>query len=136
MAAGTSLIPLDDGPRQVADDNSLLQIDHELDALLEQIDDEIEEHGEASNESMDLLQVFVEALNLKVDRIGRYLSVMETRAAFCRKEAARLVSEQSGRRARSSERNKWFSTTWRATIWRGLKAIRPHCAGRRTRRTA
>jgi len=92
MAAATSLIPFDDNPRQVADDNSLLQIDHELDALLERIEDEIEEHGEASTESMDLLQVFVEALNLKVDRIGRYLSVMETRAAYCRKEAARLTA--------------------------------------------
>jgi len=49
MATATSLMPLDDNPRQVADDNSLLQIDHELDALLEQIEDEIEEHGEASN---------------------------------------------------------------------------------------
>jgi len=105
MAAATSLIPFDDNPRQVADDNSLLQIDHELDALLEQIEDDIEEHGEASRSSMDLLQVFVEALNVKVDRIGRYLSVMETRAAFCRKEAARLT--QRAKRAESKiERTK------------------------------
>jgi len=50
-------------------------------------------------ESMDLLQVFVEATNLKVDRIGRYISVMETRAAFCKKEATRLA--QRARRAES-----------------------------------
>ena len=94
MAAATSLIPFDHHPtaRQVANDNSLLQIDQELDALLEQIEDEIEEQGEASKGSMDLLQVFAEAMNLKVDRIGRYLSVMETRAAHCKKEAARLAA--------------------------------------------
>ena len=94
MAAATSLIPFDMDPtaRQVADDNSLLEIDQELDAVLEQIEDEIEEQGEASKQSMDLLQVFAEAMNLKVDRIGRYLSVMETRAAHCKKEAARLAA--------------------------------------------
>ena len=66
-------------------------IDRELDTLLEQIEDEIEEQGEASKESMDLLKVFVDALNLKVDRIGGYLSVMEARAAYCRKEATRMT---------------------------------------------
>jgi hypothetical protein len=94
MAAATSLIPFDMNPsaRQVADDNSLLEIDQELDALLEQIEDEIEEQGEASKQSMDLLQVFAEAMNLKGDRIGRYLSVMETRATHCKKESARLAA--------------------------------------------
>jgi hypothetical protein len=94
MAAATSLIPFDMNPtaRQVADDNSLLEIDQELDALLEQIEDEIEEQGGASKQSMDLLQVFAEAMNLKVDRIGRYLSVMETRATHCKKESARLAA--------------------------------------------
>ena len=94
MAAATSLIPFDTNPgaRQVAEDNSLLEIDQELDALLELIEDEIEERGEASKRSMDLLQVFAEAINLKVDRIGHYLSVMETRAAHCKKEASRLAA--------------------------------------------
>ena len=97
MAAATSLIPFDYNPsspsaKQVAEDNSLLKIDQELDVLLEQIEDEIEEQGVASKESMDRLQVFAEAMNLKVDRIGRYLSVMETRATHCKKEAARLAA--------------------------------------------
>ena len=97
MAAATSLIPFENTPsgpsaKQVAEDNSLLQIDLELDALLEQIEDEIEEQGEASKESMGRLQVFAEAMNVKVDRIGRYLSVMETRATHCKKEAARLAA--------------------------------------------
>ena len=97
MAAVTSLIPFDYNPSspsaiQVAEDNSLLKIDQELDVLLEQIEDEIEEQGVASKESMDRLQVFAEAMNLKVDRIGRYLSVMETRATHCKKEAARLAA--------------------------------------------
>jgi hypothetical protein len=55
----------------VADDHSLLTLDRELDFLLEQIEDEIEESGEASKEAMDRLQLFCQAMNVKVDRIGR-----------------------------------------------------------------
>lgn len=105
MAAASSLIPFDNNPRQVADDNSLLEIDRELDALLDRIEDEIEEHGEASKEAMDLLQVFVDALNLKVDRIGQYLSVMDARAAYCRKEATRMA-QRAKRAENKSDRAK------------------------------
>ena len=107
MAAATSLKLCDTNPdaREIAEDNSLLQIDQELDALLEQIEDEIEAHGEASKESMNRLQVFAEAMNIKVDRIGRYLSVMEARAMHCKKEAARLATR--AKRAESKiERTK------------------------------
>jgi hypothetical protein len=60
--------------------------------LLEHIEDEIEENGEASKKSMDQLQLFCQAMNVKVDRIGRYLSVMETQAAHCKQEAARCAA--------------------------------------------
>jgi hypothetical protein len=73
----------------VADDHSLLTLDRELDFLLEQIEDEIEESGEASKETMERLQLFCQAMNVKVNRIGRYPTVMKTRAAHCKQEAAR-----------------------------------------------
>ena len=99
MAATTTtpLIPFDTSPaaptaNDIAGDHSLLKIDQELDFLMEQIEDEIEESGEASKEAMDQLQLFCQAMNVKVDRIGRYLSVMETRAEHCRKEAARYAA--------------------------------------------
>jgi Siphovirus Gp157 len=79
-------------PTEVADDHSLLTLDRELDFLLEQIEDEIEESGEASKEAMERLQLFCQAMNLKVDRIGRYLAVMKTRAAHCKEEAARYAA--------------------------------------------
>jgi hypothetical protein len=93
-ATTTTLIPFDAAPaaptpNEIADDHSLLKIDQELDFLMEQIEDEIEESGEASKEAMDRLELFCQALNVKVDRIGRYLAVMEVCAEHCRKEAAR-----------------------------------------------
>jgi Gp157 protein len=60
--------------------------------LLEQIEDEIEESGEASKEAMDRFELFCQAMNVKADRIGSYLSVMEVRAEHCRKEDAALRS--------------------------------------------
>ena len=72
-------------PTSIASDHSLLELDSELDALLDHIQDEIEEQGEASVEAMDRLQLFCQAMDVKVDRIGRFLRVMETRADYCRK---------------------------------------------------
>ena len=117
MATVSPLIPFEPtgpSPREVARDQSLLEIDHELDSLLERIEDEIEGQGEAGREAMDRLQAFAEAMNLKVDRIGRYLSVMETRAAYCRKEAARLAAR--AKRAESKiERTKQMVLYYLAT---------------------
>jgi hypothetical protein len=79
-------------PTDIANDHSLLKLDHELDLLLEQIEDEIEESGEASKQAMDRLQLFCRAMNVKVDRVGRYLAVMKTRAAHCKQEAARYAA--------------------------------------------
>jgi hypothetical protein len=79
-------------PADLADDHSLLKLDYELDLLLERIEDEIEENGEASKDAMDRLQLFCQAMNVKVDRIGRYLAVMKTRAAHCKQESARYAA--------------------------------------------
>ena len=79
-----------DGGRDA--DHSLLDLDFELDALLDQIQDEIDELGEASAEAMERLQLFCEAMDVKIDRIGRFLRIMETRAEYCKKESARYAA--------------------------------------------
>jgi len=86
-------------PTAIATDHSLLELDSELDALLDQIQDEIEELGEAGAEAMERLQLFCEAMDVKVDRIGRFLRVMETRAEYCKRESARYAAR--ARRAQS-----------------------------------
>ena len=88
----------DASPATIAADNSLLTIDRELDALLDQMQEELDESGEASPESMARFQQFCEAFGEKVDRIGRFIRVMEARAAYCKAESARL-----GARAKSAD---------------------------------
>ncbi len=83
----------------IAQEHSLFQIDAELDGLLDEIEEEIESRGEASETLMDRFQHFCEAHGEKVDRIGRFLRMMEARVQYCRDEAARLQD-----RARSTER--------------------------------
>jgi hypothetical protein len=76
----------------IASDHSLLQIDRELDILFDTMQDELEESGEASQESIERFYMFCDAYGEKVDRIGRFIRVMEARAAYCKAEAARLVA--------------------------------------------
>ena len=83
----------------IAESKSLFEIDAELDELLEEIQQEIESEGQPSSERVDRFQEFCRAHNEKVDRIGRFLRMMETRTLYCRSEANRLHE-----RARSSER--------------------------------
>jgi hypothetical protein len=82
-------------PSSVANDNSLFELDAELDFLLDQIEDEIEEHGEATPESMKRMQLFCQAMNVKVDRIGHYITMMESRVEHCRKQANRYAQRAS-----------------------------------------
>jgi Siphovirus Gp157 len=79
-------------PTSIATDHSLLELDSDLDGLLDQIQDEIEERGEASAEAMERLQLFCQAMDVKIDRIGRFLRVMETRAEHCKNESARFAT--------------------------------------------
>ena len=76
----------------IASDHSLLEIDRELDLLFDTMQDELEETGEASQESIARFQTFCDAYGEKVDRIGRFIRVMEARSAYCKAEAARLVA--------------------------------------------
>jgi hypothetical protein len=99
----------------VADDHSLLTLDRELDFILEWIEDEIEENGDASKDAMDRLQLFCRAINLKIDRIGRYRAAMESRVTHCKNEAARYTDRARRAEHRWNVSKQWFSTIWRAT---------------------
>jgi hypothetical protein len=80
----------------LAESRSLFEIDNELDDLLEQIEEQVAVEGEASEELLCRFRQFCEVHGEKVDRIGRFVRMMEARE-YCRAEAARL-----GERARSA----------------------------------
>jgi hypothetical protein len=89
----------------IAEANSLFEIDMELDMLLEEIEQQIESEGQPSEESVARFQEFCEARGEKVDRIGRFVRMMEAREQFCRSEAARL-SDRARAAANKIERTK------------------------------
>jgi len=76
----------------IAVDHSLLEIDRELDLLFDEMQEELEESGLARPESIERFQAFCDAYGEKVDRIGRFIRVMEARTAYCKAEAARLTA--------------------------------------------
>jgi hypothetical protein len=82
----------------MSDGNTLFEIDRELDSLLDQIEEEAEETGSASPELLERFQQFCEAESDKVDRIGRFLSLMDSRLKYCRQQAERFQA-----RARSAD---------------------------------
>jgi len=79
---------------------SLFELDRELDLLLDEIQEQAEEGGEAnvSPELVSRFQQFCLAFDQKVDRIGQFLINLSARAEHCRGQAARLAD-----RARSAE---------------------------------
>jgi hypothetical protein len=78
--------------------NTLFEIDQELDSLLDQIEEEAEENGTASPELLERFQQFCQAESDKVDRIGRFLTLMDSRLKYCRQQA-----EHFQNRARSAD---------------------------------
>jgi hypothetical protein len=78
--------------------NTLFEIDRELDSLLDQIEEETEENGAASPELLERFQQFCEAESDKVDRIGRFLTLMDSRLKYCRQQA-----EHFQKRARTAD---------------------------------
>lgn len=76
----------------IAEANSLFEIDMELDELLEEIEQKIELEGQLSKELVARFQEFCEARGEKVDRIGRFVRMMEAREQFCRSEASRIAN--------------------------------------------
>lgn len=85
-------------PGSIASEHSLLEIDREIDLTLDQMQDELEETGAIGEESWNRFQSFCEAFGQKVDRLGRFIRVMESREAYCKAESARLTA-----RARAAE---------------------------------
>jgi hypothetical protein len=75
----------------IVETNSLFEIDMELDGLLEEIEEQVESQGQASEDLVARFQQFCEAHGEKVDRIGRFVRMMEAREEFCRSESARLA---------------------------------------------
>jgi hypothetical protein len=67
--------------------NTLFEIDRELDSLLDQIEEEAEESGTAPPELLERFQQFCQAESDKVDRIGRFLTLMDSRLKYCRQQA-------------------------------------------------
>ena len=76
----------------VTAEHSLLEIDREMDVLFDHIQDELEEAGEPSPESKARFEQLCDVFGDKVDRIGRFIRVMEARAAYCKGEASRLAT--------------------------------------------
>jgi hypothetical protein len=89
----------------IAEARSLFEIDIELDGLMEQIEEQVEAEGQPSEDLVVRFQQFCEAHGEKVDRIGRFVRMMETREQFCRNEAARL-SDRARAAAGKVERTK------------------------------
>jgi hypothetical protein len=82
----------------MTDGSKLFEIDHELDSMLDQIEEEAEENGTASPELLERFRQFCEAESQKVDRIGRFLTLMDSRLKYCRQQA-----EHFQKRARSAD---------------------------------
>ena len=75
----------------IAEKSSLFEIDVELDGLLEEIEGQVESEGQAAEGLVARFQQFCEAHGEKVDRIGRFVRIMEAREQYCRSESARLT---------------------------------------------
>src|SRR5579863_1581522 len=75
----------------IAEASSLFEIDMELDGLLEEIQEQVESEGEPSEVLLARFQQFCEAHGEKVDRIGRFVRMMEACEQYCRSEATRLT---------------------------------------------
>ena len=71
--------------------SSLFEIDVELDGLLEEIEGQVESEGQAAEDLVARFHQFCEAHGEKVDRIGRFVRIMEAREQYCRSESARLA---------------------------------------------
>jgi hypothetical protein len=75
----------------IAKASSLFEIDVELDGLLEEIEGQIESESQAAEDLVARFQQFCEAHGEKVDRIGRFVRMMEAREQYCRGESVRLA---------------------------------------------
>jgi len=107
----------------LAEASSLFEIDMELDTLLEEIEEQVALEGQASEDLVARFQRFCEAHGEKVDRIGRFVRMMEAREQFCRSEAARL-SDRARAAAGKVDRTKNMVLYY--LLSRDLKKIEGH----------
>ena len=91
----------------IAETNSLFEIDAELDSLLDEIEEEIAQEGNPSEELVARFQQFCLAHGEKVDRIGRFLRQMEAREQFCRARPPALATEPALRPVRWNGPRTW-----------------------------
>ena len=81
-------------PATTAESNSLFEIDKELEAAFDAASQEQEQTGAISDDTKQrCLDLFAE-LGKKVDRIARYVRVMELKARAAKEEATRLTARQ------------------------------------------
>jgi hypothetical protein len=107
----------------IAEASSLFEIDMELDGLLEEIEGQVESEGQAAEDLVARFQKFCEAHGEKVDRIGRFVRIMEAREQYCRSEAARL-GDRARAAANKVERTKNMVLYY--LLSRDLKKIEGH----------
>ena len=107
----------------IAEASSLFEIDAELDGLIEEIEEQVAAEGQASEVLVARFHEFCTAHGEKVDRIGRFVRMMEAREEFCRSEAARL-SDRARAAAGKVERSK--SMVLYYLLSRDLKKIEGH----------
>jgi hypothetical protein len=104
----------------MSDSSALFEIDRELDSLLDEIEEQSEEHGSASLELLERFQQFCEDASDKVDKMGRFLILMDSRMKYYRAEADCLQ-----KRARTA--NAKIERTQNMVLYfltaRGLKKI-------------
>ena len=107
----------------IAEASSLFEIDMELDGLLEEVEGQVESEGQASEDLIARFQLFCEAHGEKVDRIGRFVRIMEAREQYCRSESARLA-DRARAAAGKVERTKNMVLYY--LLSRDLKKIEGH----------
>ena len=107
----------------IAEASSLFEIDEELDGLLEEIEGQVESEGQAAEDLVARFQQFCEAHGEKVDRIGRFVRIMEAREQYCRSESARLA-DRARATAGKVERTKNMVLYY--LLSRDLKKIEGH----------
>jgi hypothetical protein len=107
----------------IVETSSLFEIDVELDGLLEEIEGQVESEGQAAEDLVARFQQFCEAHGEKVDRIGRFVRIMEAREQYCRSESARL-SDRARTAAGKVERTKNMVLYY--LLSRDLKKIEGH----------
>jgi hypothetical protein len=113
--------------------NPLFEIDAELDDLLEEIQEQVESEGQASEELIARFHGFCNAHGDKVDRIGRFVRMMEAREQYCRTEAARLADRA---RAAVNKVDRTKSMIMFYLMARELKKIEDRSSRYESRRTA